>query len=308
MNSQFYQKILQNVDEGIYFVDRNRCITFWNKAAERITGYQASEILGMHCYDNILNHVDAEGNELCLAGCPLQATINDGIERSSGFFLHHKKGHRVPVYIRTVQLRNDEGKMIGALETFSDMTENFAIIEDNEKLKELAMHDQLTGLANRYYLEEFLESKEREFKRFGVSFAFLIADIDHFKLVNDFYGHDVGDKVIRMVSDSLRGGVRGNDFVARYGGEEFVVILSGVKMSELPLLAERLRMLIEHSSYQMENGEQVTATISIGGAIYELEDTLESLIKRADCCLYKSKEEGRNRVTIDTACLKEIEE
>ncbi len=96
-----YKEIMQIIKEGVYFVDTDRKITFWNDYAQEITGFSATEVLDSHCYDNILNHVDDAGTQLCKTGCPLHKTIEDSIKGEASVYLHHKDGHRVPVVVRT---------------------------------------------------------------------------------------------------------------------------------------------------------------------------------------------------------------
>lgn len=91
------EKLLDSLLDGVYFVDNSRCITFWNRAAERITGYSKSEAVGTYCSNNLLRHIDCDGRQLCLEGCPLAATIRDGKTREASVYLHHALGHRVPV-------------------------------------------------------------------------------------------------------------------------------------------------------------------------------------------------------------------
>ena len=94
-SDEIYKDIFNAMSDGIYFIDVNRIITFWNKGAEIITGYSSSDVVGTHCYDNILVHVDDEGRQLCKDGCPLFDTIQDGQTRNLNVYLHHKEGHRV---------------------------------------------------------------------------------------------------------------------------------------------------------------------------------------------------------------------
>ena len=117
-----YEKIIENLYDGLYFVDRNRLITYWNKAAERISGYTAKEVVGKSCHDNILTHVDGDGNNLCLDLCPLAQTIADQEVREVEIYMHHKDGHRVPVSVRTSTLTDDEGNVIGGIELFTDIS------------------------------------------------------------------------------------------------------------------------------------------------------------------------------------------
>jgi len=114
----FQLQILQCLYEGVYFVDERRTITFWNLAAETITGFKAEEIVGSRCMDNLLNHVDEKGNRLCLGGCPLSHALEDGKVREETLYLHHKDGHRVAVETRVVPLKDSEGRVMGAAEIF----------------------------------------------------------------------------------------------------------------------------------------------------------------------------------------------
>jgi len=295
MNGEdFYKSLLQNIYEGVYFVDNDRKITFWNKGAERITGFTASEVMNNFCYNHILNHVNEEGEELCLKGCPLHQTIQDGEMREAAVFLHHKQGHRIPVSIRTIAIK-ENGRTIGAIEVFKDDTEQQGIAKEIEKLKDLALNDPLTGLPNRRYIESFLNSKMNEFFSLGIPFGVAFMDIDKFKEFNDNYGHDVGDEVLKMVAKTFRGVVRSNDLIGRWGGEEFLAAFSGLDQESLCNVSEKLRALIERASLK-KGGESLKVTISIGSTLFNEEDTIETVINRADALLYKSKSEGRNKV------------
>jgi len=296
MTDSLYKQMLEYLYEGVYFVDTERTITFWNKGAERITGYQANEILGKRCYDNILKHVDSAGCQLCLQGCPLQKTVEDGLMREAPVYLHHKEGHRVPVSVRTIPLY-EGSEVIGAVEVFSDQTEQFNQLRDLEELKSLALTDQLTALPNRRYLEQSLQAKWMEFQKLGIPFGLIFMDIDHFKDVNDTYGHDVGDEVLKMVAKSTRAALRKSDLVGRWGGEEFIIALSNANLETMQVVSEKVRMLIEQSSLKLE-GKTLSVTVSLGVSLPKFEDTLESLIKRADEKMYESKKNGRNQVTL----------
>ena len=296
MNKDFYEKMLQNIYEGIYFVDINRKITFWNKGAESISGFSAEEVLGKHCYDNILNHVDDNGNNLCFGGCPLHKSIDDGKQREAAVYLHHKDGHRIYVSVRTLPIE-EYGKIVGAVEVFVDNSEKFEIIRDLERFKEIAMVDQLTGLPNRRYLGTYLESKMNEYNSLGIEFGVAFFDIDCFKKFNDTYGHDVGDEVLKMVSKTYSSALRKSDIAGRWGGEEFVAVFAGIDESGLEKVSEKIRMLIEKSMLRSHE-EDLKVTISIGATMVREGDIIDEIVKRADKLMYKSKEEGRNRVSV----------
>jgi len=294
----FYKDIIDNLYDGIYFVDRDRIITYWNKGAERITGYTARETVGRACRDNLLNHVTANGVQLCQSQCPLAAVMEDGREREAEVFVHHADGHRVPIAVRATAMRDAQGNIIGAVESFSN---NSSVMDAQLKLREMrqvATTDPLTGIGNRRYLDGRLSAVVAEYKSHPGKAGLLFIDIDHFKKVNDSYGHTHGDSVLRMVASSIRYALRSSDTVGRWGGEEFLAILYNVKgKSALRAAAEKVRMLVEHSRLDID-GYGVKVTISIGGTLLRSKDTPEALIQRADGFMYQSKQSGRNRVTI----------
>jgi diguanylate cyclase (GGDEF)-like protein/PAS domain S-box-containing protein len=292
-----YARIIDSLHDGLYFVDNNRIITYWNKGAERISGYTATEVIGRSCADNILTHVDSEGRSLCMGLCPLAATIADGVDREAEVYMHHKDGHRLPVFVRVSTLKDREGKVIGGIELFTDISNinsnSLRIIE----LEKLALIDNLTQLANRNYIEKEIHVRFEEKKRLNVPFGVLFIDIDHFKKVNDTYGHDVGDKVLKFVASSFTANSRPFDLYGRWGGEEFVGIIRNITLDDLAHLGERLRLIIEHS-YIIHDDKKIRVTVSLGATSVKDDDNLESLIKRADTLLYQSKRMGRNRLTI----------
>lgn len=296
-HSEFYKSMLDNIYEGIYFVDDKRQITFWNKGAERMTGFLAEDIVGKFCYHNILNHVSEAGTKLCLLECPLHKTLKDGTMRETVVYLHHKEGHRVPVSIRAVPIYEGDS-IIGAVELFTDQSERHETLRTMEEYKQLAMKDQLTGLANRRYMDAFLESKISEFKTLGIPFGLLFMDLDKFKLFNDEFGHDVGDEVLKMVAKTSLAITRSTDVICRYGGEEFVAILVGLDAERIKIKAEQLRTIIETAALRLDN-KVLGVTISIGATLVNDEDTAQSILKRADELLYKSKENGRNLVSYE---------
>lgn len=296
---EFYKSIIHGMHEGVYFVDPQRVITFWNKGAERITGYAAGEVLGHSCSDNILMHVDHEGRSLCTGACPLARSIREECEHRAGrIYLHHKDGHRVPVSVSISPIRNDAGKVIGAVEMFNENPDPTEEQETIEVLRNAALIDQLTGLPNRRYLEMNLTSTLSDYDRSRLTFGMLVVDIDFFKKVNDTYGHDVGDQVLKFVASTMAANLRACDFVGRWGGEEFVVIVRYVGKELLHRVAEKLRCLVANSFLVVQD-QRVSVTITIGGALVGDGESAETLLKRADLKLYEGKQNGRNRVVID---------
>lgn len=290
--------LLDNLHGGVYIVDEERKILYWNKAAEQISGFSTEEVVGHHCFDNILTHVDAEGRQLCTGICPLAKSMEDGQPRENEIYLHHKEGHRVPVSVRTNRLFDDEGSLIGGIELFTDLSQQEAYRLRIEELEKMAMLDNLTQLPNRHYLEKQLASAFQEKKNLNMEFGLFFMDIDHFKQFNDRYGHDVGDKVLQFVAKTFIKNARPFDIYGRWGGEEFLGIIRNTNPLKLKKIGERMRQLIANS-YLLSGEEKLQITISMGAALVGDDDTEDSLLKRADSLLYKSKEVGRNCLTME---------
>jgi diguanylate cyclase (GGDEF)-like protein/PAS domain S-box-containing protein len=293
-----YKAILDNIHDGVYFVDTERRITYWNKGAERISGYTSQQVMGRRCMDNLLNHVTENGTQLCLKGCPLHATIQDGKPREAEIYLHHTDGHRVPVLVHTSPIRDQDGAIIGAVETFSDNTSHLNTRRRVNRLEQTVLTDPGTGIGNRRFIEIRLSSALMEFHNHHIPFGVLFIDIDHFKDINDTYGHLIGDRILRMVAKTLQYSMRASDAMARWGGEEFIALLPGVSRQDLMGVGQELRHLVENSLLSVDD-QVVGVTISVGATHVRPEDSVESLIRRADQYMYASKQAGRNHITGD---------
>ncbi len=288
-------QLMSSLDSGVYFVDRRRKIFFWNKAAELLTGYSSEKVVGSSCSENILRHITAEGKELCLHGCPLVGTISDGQVRQTQVYMHHRDGHRLPITVWAAPLTDESGATIGAIEMFTDQGDRSSLLKELEKLRHEVLTDPLTGLGNRRYLQIITNTRIEEAEKGSEGFGLLMADIDHFKKVNDAHGHNVGDRALKMVASTLGSAVRPLDAAVRWGGEEFILICPNVKPGVLGEIAERLRLLVEHSWLELEDKSLLRVTISLGATKFRKGDTLESIVARADSCLYQAKNSGRNR-------------
>ena len=289
--------VLENLHDGLYCTDTHRVITFWNHAAERITGYPAAEVLGRSCAANILVHVDTDGRSLCRGLCPLAMTMADCVGREAEVFLRHRDGHRGPVLVRTGPLKDRAGQVVGGVELFTDLSNILANNSRVRELEQLALLDTLTQLANRAYLQREIEARFEEMRRYGIPFGLLFMDIDFFKRFNDTYGHDVGDAVLKLVANTFTANSRAFDVYGRWGGEEFVGVIRSIDAEDLVVLGNRMRVLV-NQSFLMHDEARLGVSISLGATVAKPDDTAESLIKRADQLLYRSKKEGRNRLTL----------
>lgn len=298
LNNEFYKELLDNLNDGVYFTDVQRRITQFNKAAERITGYKKSEVVGTRCSDNILVHINAKGENLCTACCPLSECICKGVQKDEQVFLHHKNGHRVPVLIRVIPLTDEQGKITGAAEIFSDISPKTELLSRIEELQKQALIDPLTLAGNRRYADIDLQIKFDEMRRYGWQFGIIFVDLDNMKNINDRYGHEAGDLSLKMVARTMQSSVRASDLVCRWGGDEFIAIIANATNDMFYAMSDRLRILVSQSFITTPSA-LIQNTVSVGATIAQTDDTVETLFQRADRLLYLSKQAGRNRTSTD---------
>ncbi|MCU0505958.1 MAG: sensor domain-containing diguanylate cyclase [Chloroflexi bacterium] len=299
-DNAFHKAIVDNLHDGVYYVDRDRRITYWNHGAERISGYSAAEVVGRGCRDGILDHTDEAGQVLCLTACPVAKTLADGRRREAHVYLHHREGARVPVAVRVAPITDGSGAIVGAVEIFGDDRERQVTEARLEELRRLAVLDPLTEVGNRRWVEMTVRARLDDLERYGHGFGVLFVDVDRFKEVNDRHGHEAGDAVLRAVATTTSAAVRGTDSVGRWGGDEFVAVCPAADAGGLRLAGERVRSLVATGGVPVADGT-VVPTVSIGGAVARPGDDLGALLARADDAMYRSKQDGRDRVTVDEA-------
>jgi len=275
--------------DALIMVDDQGLISFWSQAAERIFGWASNEALGQNLHDLIALSEDARQAH---KGMKIFAKTGKGpvIGSIMEFTARHKHGHTFPVE-RTVSSFRLRGRWY-AVGTLRDITKR---VQSRQQLLELARTDGLTGLNNRKHFFELAEREVTRAARYGNPLTVLMIDLDHFKRVNDTYGHDAGDAVLRHFSQLMSEAMRDADILGRYGGEEFIVLMPQTDASQGREAGERLRRLVEESPTPWSGGS-IHHTASIGLASSRSVLALENLIKKADEAMYQAKHEGRNRV------------
>lgn len=295
----FYKNLLYHIRDGVYFVDRDRRIRYWNEGAARLTGYSENEIIGRFCHDNILSHIDGCGNHLCENGCPLSAAMRDGQGHEGSVFLRHRLGHRVPVSVRVQPIYAKDGSIEGAVEIFSDNTTQTEAVRKTEEMRRLAFLDYLTQLPNRRFLEMTLQTALAEYQVHRSPFGVMAIDVDSFKHINDEFGHGCGDRVLQGIAKTLSKSLRPSDIVGRWGGDEFLAVVRAVDHRELAIVAERSVIIAHNTEILSDQQTRIQASISIGATRVRSNEALSELLLRADQVLYVSKSAGRDRATID---------
>ena len=203
----------------------------------------------------------------------------------------------MPVRIRVAPILDVDGRIIGAVEVFSENSSRENLRQRIDLLEKLTGLDPLTQLSNRRRLEEEIQARLAESQRYGLTFGILFADIDRFKRVNDNYGHTTGDQVLKMVGHTMLNALRPFDIVGRWGGEEFLAVVVNVDLETLTTVAERMRALVTQSRLNHDS-ENITVSVSVGATLVLPGDDADSLVKRADEGMYRSKAGGRNQVTL----------
>ncbi|URA09746.1 sensor domain-containing diguanylate cyclase [Thermospira aquatica] len=299
----FFKKLFDHLTEGAYILDKNRRIILWNKAAEKITGYSVSEVIGKSCQDNILRHVDMDGNNLCKTGCPMLLVLNGQETIEADVFLHHKEGYRIPVHIKGLLLpplflkeyNLDESSPV-ALELFHPLWQGIFVKTD--ELKQLAFLDPLTECLNRRGLESLFYFRLQEMLSLKKKIGVLFFDMDNFKSYNDTYGHAIGDRILMNTAMTVKQTLRPFDLWCRWEGEEFVAILFVDDVSQIVPIAKRCLNLISSQFIETPTGN-IHITASIGVTALRSPEGVQNAIERADNLMYQAKRQGKNRIVDD---------
>jgi diguanylate cyclase (GGDEF)-like protein/PAS domain S-box-containing protein len=272
--------VLDSLSVGVYLVDRQRKILFWNAGAERISGYLRHEVLGRCCRDEILVHSDEKGRVVCATECPLQAAIQEGEHGESHLYLHHRNGHRIPVLVRAVPIRDASGTIIGAAESFDEPRSALAIERREHPTIAPQYLDPVTQLANQTFCQVRLRIFLSAFAVEKLPFSVLLIRIHELERFISKHGAEAGRLLMRAVGETLGNTVRTNDFAGRWSANEFLMILANCDSSRAPLIGGRIASVANAASIHWW-GDELSAPVSFGFATCHDEDSLEWLIERA---------------------------
>ena len=271
--------------------DEHWTMLFVSSGCRDLTGYEPDELVEnrVASYASLIGEAHSQGLTEAVA-----KAVEQGEPFAVEYALTRKDGSQIWVWERGRGVDDEhEGEML--LEGIVlDISDRKAL--ENE-LAELATLDPLTGLYNRREMTRLLEEEIARASRYRRELALLWIDFDHFKVINDSFGHAAGDAVLRNVSERMRTGIRSVDVIGRFGGEEFVVLLPEMGVEDALETAERLRLLVGSRPVPLETGDAATLTISIGVAVFPMHGhSPDSLCAAADKAMYRAKETGRNCV------------
>jgi diguanylate cyclase (GGDEF)-like protein/PAS domain S-box-containing protein len=287
----YIQRVVDTIPDPTLVIDiSNYQLMLANNAARNLYNGGRNIGRGMTCH--LLSHKREQPCTGMNDPCPIQEVILSGKTASVRHKHFTEKGKMLFVDVLATPIFNEAGtKVVQVIESHRDVTE---AVELEKQLQHMATTDRLTKVYNRMKFDEELKSQIEWAQSTKNPLGLIMFDLDHFKSINDTYGHDVGDEVLKRVVGHVMSSIRKSDTLARWGGEEFMIITPLTDIFELKTIAESLRVKLEKLDH--DTAGQVTA--SFGGSVLKPHDTFSSLIKRVDSALYESKQNGRNRCTL----------
>lgn len=289
---EFDLNIFDSIEDGIFILDAEKNVKVWNLWLEVNTKIKSSEIIGKKLQD-FFPEVESKN---------INRKIKTAFSLKTPVFMSCNIDHYL-IKIPLNKMRKSSFTYMQQNVEISLFKENLLmfviydqtpLLEAQEQILIQATTDQLTGAYNRIKFSEVIKHEISKTKRYRGDLSLIIFDIDHFKKVNDNYGHLAGDYVLKTLSSVVKSLIRTSDFFARWGGEEFILLISETDIDGAYTLAEKIRTSIEEYKFNDIN----RVTVSLGVSQYSMGDSEDDLIKLADDALYKAKEGGRNRTEL----------
>ncbi len=295
--------VIERVSFGIFVLDREMRVLMWNRFMQDHSGVAAADVIGRNLFDSFPELPRAWLSRKIESVFQLGSFAFSSWEQRPYLF---RFDHDRPItggvdfmqqdctFVPIARAREVEAVCV----TVSDVTHVSVMQREREeavaKLQEYANRDGLTGIANRRFFEARLRDEFSRWQRYGGNLSVLLFDLDHFKTINDRFGHVVGDNVLRVMAQRVVDVVRSQDTFGRFGGEEFALLLPCTSLDEAMLVAEKIRQTIGSTPIEAE-GVRVPVTARVGGAAAHAGAlTHETLVNEADAALYRAKRQGRN--------------
>ena len=290
------QAITDSSLDAIILMNPRGEITFWNPAAERILGYQAGEVIGKNLHKLLAPERYHSEHQAAFPRF-IREGAGDAVGKSREFYARHKDGHEIAVTLSvSAILQENQWHAVGTIRDITRQKEAEAelgrLLDD---LAEASVTDKLTGLFNRRKLDESFDYEIQRAERYCSTFSIILLDMDHFKSVNDKFGHLVGDEVLKALATILSENIRSVDILGRWGGEEFLIICPQADLASAAILAEKLRKAIADYDFPGVGHK----TCSCGVASWLAGENSNAVAEKVDKALYRAKEQGRNCIVIE---------
>lgn len=302
--------IMSNLSSAVISTNSELKITHWNRSAEALYGWQESEVLGCLIDEVCGTEFLPEQKEVAQRTLLVEKNWRGELKQ------HHRSGREIWVHASVALLEDENGRSIGGVTINHDVTERRLAEDELRRTKEsieqinltlrrafereqlASRTDSLTGVFNRRYFFELLGYEFTASQRYERPLSLVMFDVDFLKKINDTYGHQVGDELLKKAAEAVRGELRASDVLARYGGDEFVILLSNSDEHDASMVLERIYREVQ-SAYIRVDGKKLGITISAGIASIQPEmDKADQLVMQADRALYTAKNSGRNRMMV----------
>jgi diguanylate cyclase len=280
------QEFLQQLGDKLKEIDQN------------LSGAKSSHKASMHSgreFDAVV-HAHVKDIETTVGAAPESSQLKQQIQGRLDAIREHLEQYRETEESRQHQLEAQLEQLNSRVHGMEN--EGESLRKRLQEKHEQAVRDPLTGLHNRLAYDERVIQEFARWKRYGQSMVLMMIDIDHFKKINDNYGHKAGDKALILIANQIQSNLRESDFLARFGGEEFVVLMPETDLKSAVIVAGKLIKAVEQCQFHYQNA-QVDITISAGLAQLRKDDTTESLFQRADDAMYRAKQAGRNQCLLE---------
>ncbi len=294
-NARFLSTIFDSIRDPFMILDSDYKIVKANQAYSDLKNILLEDLIDEKCYA-----ATRKQDSVC-DDCIVAKTFKSGDPSAKEKKIVTGSGVQEWLEIYTYPILNQADVVTHVIEYVRNITDRKRAEEESQrfikKLETLSSEDSLTGLQNRRMIFERIQHEIERVRRYKAELALIFCDLDYFKDINDTYGHKAGDEVLKTIADILRRSVRTSDVIGRYGGDEFLIVLPQTSLKGAQELAERIRVAVQDTRFEMTDGKSVGTTMSIGVAFYDGTETdVDTLISRIDTALYVSKRSGKNQV------------
>ena len=277
---EIYRKVLESLQTGIYLVDHDQKILFWNDGAERITGHLRQDVLGRFCVEDLLANRGDHDSFASDAADAIAAVLRDGKPVAVNVSLCHKEGHRVLVRLRAVAIRNSHGTVIGAAESFEESLTVSSWDRRQGKLAAFGCIDEESGVFNREYLLFQLRENLDTFNQYRIPFSVLCIQVDQIDHFQAAHGVRAVAAIQRAIAQTLGNSLRPTDLLGRISDRMFLALLAECKGNEIASVAKRLAKMVSYTEIRWW-GDRLSVTASFGGTSSVEGDTVDSIVSRA---------------------------
>lgn len=292
--SPFHQMLVDNMTDAVIFVDKHMQITLWNHGAQRLTGISPEGVVGKLWLPRLIEMLNDRGLVVADEDCPIAEVMRSGEQIVRRVSITGRNGKELQINAHIMPVLSQHSAAAGAVLLLHDISSETTLEEQIQSLSERATKDALTKVANRAEFDRSLVKLIETHLTRGVPCSLILCDIDHFKKINDTYGHQAGDEALITFANLLKRSCRPGDVVARYGGEEFALLCADCDNASATARAENVRKGIAAISHDVLGGTSFTC--SFGVTELQQGDSPETMLRRADRGLYEAKEMGRNIV------------